>query len=160
MSGKRFQTLIDYHQRQEDELRGKMVQVDARMANIRADQAQLQNQRESAAASVPLGFYEEFLAFSRLCDDRQATFARELEQLTEHRAQVQNELVAQWRRRRSLETLQRRYLAQQQRRQERRNDAELLDSTVRAWYLRQENHEHPQETGHSSLSSDYTEVLL
>lgn len=139
MSRGRFQTLIEHHQRQEDQLRAQMVQVDARMASISDDQAHLQAQREAAAASVQFGFYEEFLAFSRLCDDRQAAFSQELEQLRGVREQIQAALLLQWRRRRSLETVQRRQAEQQQHRRQRREDAELLDSSVRAWYLRQDD---------------------
>lgn len=144
MSAPRFQRLVSHLQRQEDEIRGELADLDRSRQRIVDDLNALRHDVETAAQWGDIGLREQFITFSALCADREQVFHHQLQQLAEQRQATQQRLVALWQRRRSLQTLDQHQQARERARQERREQQDILDGAVRAWYL-QESPSAPQE---------------
>lgn len=135
MSSSRFTRLIDHLKGQEDTLRSELARVDQAIRSSEHDIGELHQQIQAATQSNALLHRQQLLTFTAHCGDKEAIYQDQIRSHQGKRAEIQEQLLLLWRRRRSLETLEQREAEAQEARAERQRNNDILDEAVRAWYL-------------------------
>ncbi|TVR44041.1 MAG: hypothetical protein EA402_08065 [Planctomycetota bacterium] len=156
MSAGRFSVLIRHLRRQEDDQRALLVDCDAELSRLATDRQTLAQQVAQSAVSCPPQLHEQLLIFTASCQQRDQLLATRMAEIEQRRSNIQTQLVALWRRRRSLETVDARQQRAHRAKLQARQDGSILDSAVRAWYL----HEGKElEENPSSVAEYHSEAL-